>query len=501
MIGALAIGIDFASVNLALPAIQSEFGMDLNGAQWIINGYVVSFAVLMVTGGRFADTYGRRKLFLIGQVIFGLASLIGGLSPSGSIIIAARVLQGVGAACLWPALMGITCASVDEKHRGSAVGAVIGAASLGNVAGPVVGGALTQWLSWRWVLLINVPLAIFAAAIAAFFVAEQKGELKREADDWIGIAVVSSGLIALMISVDQSMIWTWLNWKTLSLLIGAIVLLTIFPAIERGRSNALVPYDLMRNPSFMCACLVIACACQVFFIINLYLPEYFEKFRAYDPLQAGLHVAAFMLGFAMVSFTSGKLSEWLGAKPMVTGGLLIISATMVLLALLGPDIAWYVQSALLIIVGIGLGAIIPAVTTAAVAAAGVARASLASGISFMAQLAGAALIFAIATTLFANIATGSLEHRLGTIWLKSTQLQQAALISLLVGAETAQAVSKPGPADPPISEIQVARESYLGALRATFLFSAAVTLVASLVALLWVGGPLHRRAGPEESKK
>ena len=147
MIGALAIGIDFASVNLALPAIQSEFGMNLSGAQWIINGYVVPFAVLMVTGGRFADTYGRRKLFLIGQVIFGLASLIGGLSPSGLIIIAARVLQGVGAACVWPALMGITCTSVDEKHRGSAVGAVIGAASLGNVAGPVVGGALTQWLS------------------------------------------------------------------------------------------------------------------------------------------------------------------------------------------------------------------------------------------------------------------------------------------------------------------------------------------------------------------
>jgi MFS family permease len=409
------------------------------------------------------------------------------------IIIAARVLQGVGAACVWPALMGITCASVDEKHRGSAVGAVIGAASLGNAAGPVVGGALTQWLSWRWVLLINVPLSIFAAAIAAFFVAEQKSELKREADDWSGIAVVSTGLIALMIAVDQSMIWTWLNWKTLSLLIGAILLLTIFPAIERSRTNVLVPYDLMRNPSFMCACLVIACACQVFFIINLYVPEYSEKFRADDPLQAGLHVAAFMLGFAMVSFTSGKLCEWIGAKPMVTGGLLIISVTMVLLALLGPDIAWYVQSPLLMVVGIGLGAIIAAVTTAAVAAAGVARASLASGISFRAQLAGAALIFAIATTLFATVGTSSLQHRLGTIWIKSTQLQQVALTSLLVGAETAQAVSRPGPADPPISEIQIASESYLAALRATFLFSAAVTLVASFVAMLSVGGPLRRR--------
>src|SRR5262249_26349970 len=120
MVGALAIGIDFASVNLALPAIQKQFSMDLDGAQWIINGYVVPFAVLMVTGGRFADAYGRKRLFLIGQTIFALASLIGGLAPSGEILIAARVLQGVGAACLWPALMGITVNSVDEKHRGSA---------------------------------------------------------------------------------------------------------------------------------------------------------------------------------------------------------------------------------------------------------------------------------------------------------------------------------------------------------------------------------------------
>jgi MFS family permease len=121
MMGALAIGIDFASVNLALPAIQAEYRMDLNTAQWIINGYIVTFAVLMVTGGRFADTYGRRRLFIIGQVIFAAASLIGGLAPAGWVIIVTRVFQGVGAACLWPALVGIASSSVEEKNRGTAV--------------------------------------------------------------------------------------------------------------------------------------------------------------------------------------------------------------------------------------------------------------------------------------------------------------------------------------------------------------------------------------------
>ncbi len=488
MIGALAIGIDFASVNLALPAMQHEFGMDLNAAQWVINGYVVTFAVLMVSGGRFADTYGRRRLFLIGQAIFGAASLLGGLAPTGGIVIVARVLQGVGGACLWPALVGIACASVDEKNRGTAVGVTIGAASLGNVAGPIVGGALTQWLSWRWVLLINVPLAIIASLITLLFVRSDKSSLKPEPNDWTGIATISIGLVAIMLAVDQSMSWAWMNFKTLALVGVAMVLLTMFPFIERRKPNALVPWPLMTNSAFMVACLVISTTVQVFFVINLYLPEYNEKFRGDDPLKAGLHVAAFMLGFAMVSFVSGRLYERLGAKTMSSGGLLIVAAAMTALALLGPDLVWWIQSPILIFVGVGLGAIIPALTTAAVAAADISHASLASGLSFMAQLAGGALVFAIATTIFASVATRSLQHRLGTVWMQSSHQQYAAMQSLLLGADAVKDLG----ASVTASQIQVSRSSYLAALRATFLFGAAVNLVSGVIALIWVGGRLKR---------
>ena len=168
IIGTLAISLDFASVDLALPALEAQYGLDLASVQWIINGYVLAFAVLMVAGGRLADGYGRRTVFLVGMAIFALASLLGAMAWSGCSVIAFRVLQGVGAALLWPAMIGMATAVVGESNRGFALGLIFGTCSLGNSAGPVVGGALTEWFSWRWVLWINVPMAIFSMLLTTW---------------------------------------------------------------------------------------------------------------------------------------------------------------------------------------------------------------------------------------------------------------------------------------------------------------------------------------------
>jgi len=165
IIGALAISLDFASVDLALPALEIQYGLDLESVQWVINGYVLAFAVLMVAGGRLADAYGRKSIFLIGMGVFAISSLFGGMAWSGGTVIAFRVLQGVGAALLWPAMIGMACAAVGEANRGFALGLIFGTCSLGNAAGPVVGGALTEWFSWRWVLWINVPMAFWPCSL------------------------------------------------------------------------------------------------------------------------------------------------------------------------------------------------------------------------------------------------------------------------------------------------------------------------------------------------
>ena len=149
IMGTLAIALDFASVDLALPALEHQFGLNLETVQWVINGYILAFSVLMVTGGRLADGYGRKRIFLIGMGVFAFASLLGGAAWSGGSVIAFRVLQGVGAAMLWPAMIGMACAALGDDKRALALGLIFGTCSVGNAAGPVLGGALTQYLSWR----------------------------------------------------------------------------------------------------------------------------------------------------------------------------------------------------------------------------------------------------------------------------------------------------------------------------------------------------------------
>jgi MFS family permease len=178
VVGALAISLDFASVDLALPALETQFALDLESVQWIINGYVLAFAVLMVADGRLADAYGRKSIFLIGMAIFAIASLLRGMAWSGGTVIAFRVLQSVGAALLWPAMIGMACAAVGEAGRGFALDTILVTCSGGNAAGPVVGGALTEWFSWRWVLWINVPMAVIATPVTYWKV--PKDSVNRE---------------------------------------------------------------------------------------------------------------------------------------------------------------------------------------------------------------------------------------------------------------------------------------------------------------------------------
>ncbi|MEA2058152.1 MAG: MFS transporter, partial [Actinomycetota bacterium] len=155
--GVFLVANDFTALSVAIPTIESDFGTTLNRAQWVVNGYTVVFGVLIVTGGRLADLFGRRRIFMIGAAIFATFSLIAGLSPSIWALIGSRALMGIGGALMWPAILGMTYAILPDDKAGLAGGLIIGVAGLGNAMGPLVGGFLTDALSWRWVLFVNVP--------------------------------------------------------------------------------------------------------------------------------------------------------------------------------------------------------------------------------------------------------------------------------------------------------------------------------------------------------
>jgi MFS family permease len=435
VLGALAIAVDFASIDLALPALEAQFALDLDSVQWVINGYVLAFAVLMVAGGKFADAYGRKKVFLLGMGIFALASLLAGCAWSGGSVIAFRVLQGVGAAMLWPAMIGMACGAVGDAKRGFVLGLIFGSCSLGNAAGPVVGGALTEW-SWRWVLWINVPMALLAMAATMWKVPDDPAGEKHPRNDYGGMVMLTGGLVALMIVVYQVHAWGWTSPVTLGLIALGALLLGFFPLIERRAPEPLVPPDIMRSREMLTLCCCAFVICQLFFIVLLYFTQYAMKFLGDDPMWAGARVVQFMIVYGVVSYFGGPLIQFFGTRRLLVIGLTSAAVASVLLGIFGPGAAPLVFNGSLMLLGVGVGAVIPTVSARAIETAGTGRASLVSGITFMCQLAGSAFMLAVNTAIFTAVSIDKLSHLIQAEQVKITPPELGVISEILSSAQS-----------------------------------------------------------------
>jgi len=488
--GALAIAMDFASVDLALPALERQFSLDLEGVQWVINGYVLAFAVLMVAGGKMADAYGRKTVFLIGMGIFALASLLGGMAWSGESVIAFRVLQGVGAAMLWPAMVGMACGAVGDANRAFALGLIFGTCSLGNAAGPVVGGALTQWFSWRWVLWVNVPMALFAILITWLSVApDKRAEGENPRNDYAGMVALTGGLVALMMVVYQVQSWGWSDGRTIGLFVLAVVLLGVFPWIEKRAAEPLVPLDLMRSREFQTLCVSAMVICQLFFIVLLYYTQYAMKFLGDEPMIAGFRVVTFMLSYGVVSYFGGPLSKLFGTRQLLIIGLVSATLASVLLGFAGPGASWLPFNALMILLGIGVGAVIPTVSARAIETAGTEKASLVSGITFMCQLAGSALMLAVNTAIFTAVSKARLDQLFAREGVTLTAAEQAAVGDVMAGAQNMHQLHLQNHTVAEVGDLaQIVGQSYLHGLQVVMWFSAVLVALTLVMVLRFVPG-------------
>src|SRR5262245_12356369 len=203
---------DFTALNVALPAIEKAFDTNVSTVQWVINAYALVFGVLIVTGGRLADMFGRRRVFFIGTTIFMAFSLLGGLAQNEYWLIAARAAMGVGGALMWPAILGMTFAALPKEKAGLAGGLILGAAGIGQSIGPILGGLLTQYLSWRWTLFINIPIGLIAMFVTWRKVHQPRVDTGEERIDYAGIATLSIGLFSLLFALDQATGWGWTDW-------------------------------------------------------------------------------------------------------------------------------------------------------------------------------------------------------------------------------------------------------------------------------------------------
>lgn len=498
-IAVFVIANDFTALSVALPDMESDFDSDVTTIQWVINAYALIFGVMIVTGGRLADMFGRRRSFFAGAAIFAGFSVLGGAAQSDIWLIVCRALMGIGGALMWPAVLGMTYDILPESKAGLAGGLILGAAGFGNAAGPLLGGFLTDALSWRWVLFANLPIAIAACWFTWRAVRDDRPEGARQRIDYTGIATLSTGLILLLLALDQVTTWGIGDPRVIALLVLCLVLLVLFAVRERrAGDSALVPSDVMRSLQFRVACLATLCMSATFFVAMIYLPQFMQKILYYDPFKAGLGMLPLMAVFAATSFAAGGLYERLGAKLIVSLGAACLTVGTFLISLIDKDTGWAGLVPAMIVLGVGVGLFYSSVTTAAVTALDPSRASLAGGLVYMFQIAGGSIGIGLATLIFTTASQDRLQGDAVASRLSEAAREDAQ--GILAGTESGARVVFGLSEETGVRLIEAVRDSFAAGMQWSFRVVAAIAFVGLVISILFVGGSLLGRREPAETQ-
>lgn len=396
--------LDASIVNVALPSIGRDLEFSQENLSWVVNAYTLVFGGFLLLGGRLADLLGRRRVFMAGLILFAAASLAGGLATSEIQLIAARAVQGLGAAILSPAALSLVTTMFSEgAERNKALGIWGAVAGSGGAAGVLLGGVLTDLLSWEWVLFVNVPIGVAAAAIAPTLLADTRDELQHRSFDVAGAVTVTAGLSLFVYALVDAESAGWGSTQTIGLLAIAVVLLGVFLAIETRTKAPLMPLSIFRlrtlSASNAVGVLIGMSLFSMFFFVSLYM----QQVLGFDALKAGFAYLPLALTIIVSAGVASQLVTKLGFKPVLIFGL----------ALVAVGLAWFSQVSVggsyvgdvlfpSIIAGAGLGFSFVPVTIGAVTGATAQEAGLASGLINTSQQVGGALGLAILSTIALN---------------------------------------------------------------------------------------------------
>ncbi len=391
--------LDSSVVNVALPHIQKTFDLSTSNLQWIITAYTLTFGGFLLFGGRAADLYGRKKIFLIGVIFFGLMSLIDGFSRSGGMLIGSRILQGLGAAFMSPAALSIVLTKYREGHSRNIALSVWGAvASGGAAAGVLLGGILTQYYGWRWNFFINVPISILIFVIAYKIVPSHDAEESNNAIDLAGAISVTISMLSLVYGLTQGPTYGWFSWSTLPFFGITIVSLIFFYFNETRQKHPLLPLNIFKNKNLTGANLtifpVVASVYALFFFLSLYI----QNVLGYSPVKTGLSFLIVPLTIMLAATQIPKIIKILGSKYVLIGGIVLIAIALIYLTKL-PLHSNYWTNILPALIILGLGAGTSFVSGTIIATSGVEehKSGLASGILNTSQQIGGSVGLAILT--------------------------------------------------------------------------------------------------------
>lgn len=420
--------LDFAIVNTALPAIEQDLSATLVQLQWVMNAFMLALASLIITLGRISDHYGRRAINIGGVALFGLSSLLAGLSLTPGWLIFARVLQGVASGAIIPSSLALISHAFPGAEKGKAIGVWSGVTGFGMALGPVLGGALVSALNWRWIFYINVPFAIASIIMTLLFSQESKlgqGALKP---DYKGCSLLVIGLTALIFGFMHAPDWGWLDIKTMGIFVLAICNFALFYVLEKRSSSPTIPFELFSSCEFFCSNLVMFCYIFVFSSVLFLVPLYLMQMREYPAYAAGLIILPITASIALFSPFVGQFMHKFKAKHLMVTGLFIFLGSPLMQIFFSTDtsILYMIVSFLLFGIGWSIGR--PPATTTAIASAPHHWAGTATAVLWTVQNTGGALSVAIILTIFRRISGGTF----GEGFLRGYQIGMWILCAVVV---------------------------------------------------------------------
>jgi EmrB/QacA subfamily drug resistance transporter len=400
--GLFMIMLDNTVVNVALPSMARDLGVGLSELEWIVTGYALTFASLMLTGGKLADLLGRRLVFVAGLVIFTGSSLACGLAESGDFLIGARVVQGVGAALMNPATLSIIAATFPPHQRGMAIGIWAGVSALALAIGPLVGGLLTQHLDWSWIFFVNIPVGIVAIVASLVLIPESKDESAEQRLDLPGLLTSGVGLFALTYGLIEANTYGWTSGRIVGSFVVAAVMLIAFVLLETHQRLPMLDLSLFRNGTFAGANLAVLLVALAMFGVFFFVSLYMQGILGYSAVQAGAAFLPLTVLIILVAPIAGKTSDRIGSRWLMTTGMLLVSAQLLYFSRLDEHSTFWNLLPGLLLGGMGIALVMTPSAAAAVRALPVDKSGVGSAVLNAFRQVGGAMGIALIGAIMAH---------------------------------------------------------------------------------------------------
>ena len=411
-LGAVAFGLfmimlDNTVVNVALPSIQRDLGAGLSELEWIVAGYALTFATLLLTGGKLADLLGRRRVFVAGLAIFSGASLACALAPSADFLIGARVVQGVGAALMGPATLSIIAATFPPRERGTAIGIWAGVSALALAIGPLVGGLLTEHVGWSSIFYVNVPIGAIAIAASFLLIDESRDTTEGQRPDVPGLLSSGIGLFALTFGLIEANSYGWASARIVGAFALAAVALVSFVFLELRQRRPMIDLGLFRSATFAGANLVVLLVALAMFGVFFFVSLYMQNILGYSAVRAGAAFLPMTLLIIAIAPVAGRLSDRVGSRWLLAFGMTVLAAQLLYFSSLGIDQTYLSLFPGMLLGGVGMATVMSPATAAALSGVPVDKAGVGSAIVNTARQVGGSLGIALMGAIVAHQAGGS----------------------------------------------------------------------------------------------